>query len=119
MFERPVAEPVAALVVPLMERYDTVLAAATTSGKNFMPRIAALLDVMQISEIVEVKAPDTFVRLIYAGNAIQDGAVERPKKVITVRTAGFQAAENGGSADHRKPSSRRPIRGFRPTRARI
>src|SRR5690554_1678969 len=71
MFERALAEPMAALVVPLMERYDTAVAPATTSGKNFMPRIAALLDVMQISEIIEVKAPDTFVRLIYAGNTVQ------------------------------------------------
>ena len=98
MFERPLAEPMAALVVPLMERYDTVVAAATTSGKNYMPRIAALLDVMQISEIVEVKSSDTFVRLIYAGNAIQTVQSSDPKKVITVRTAGFQAAEEGGSA---------------------
>jgi electron transfer flavoprotein alpha subunit len=98
MFERALSEPMAALVVPLMERYDTVMAAATTSGKNFMPRIAALLDVMQISEIVEVKAPDTFVRLIYAGNAIQTVQSSDPKKVVTVRTAGFQATEEGGSA---------------------
>ena len=98
MFERLVAEPVAALVVPLMERYDTVLAAATTSGKNVMPRIAALLDVMQISEIVEVKSPDTFVRLIYAGSAVQTVQSSESKKVITVRTAGYQATDEGGSA---------------------
>jgi electron transfer flavoprotein alpha subunit len=98
MFERLVAEPLAALVVPMMENYDHVVAAATTSGKNVMPRIAALLDVMQVSEIVEVKSPDTFVRLIYAGNAIQEVQSGDPKKVITVRTAGFQATGEGGSA---------------------
>ena len=98
MFERPVAEPMAALVVPLMEHYDAVMAAATTSGKNFMPRIAALLDVMQISEIVEVKSPETFVRLIYAGNAIQEVQSSDAKKVITVRTAVYQATDDGGSA---------------------
>jgi electron transfer flavoprotein alpha subunit len=102
MFERPVAEPMAALVVPLMERYDVVLAAATTNGKNYMPRIAALLDVMQISEIVEVKSPDTFVRLIYAGNAVQTVQSSESKTVITVRTAAFQATEDGGSAEIEK-----------------
>jgi electron transfer flavoprotein alpha subunit len=102
MFKRPVAEPMAALVVPLMERYDTVVAAATTNGKNYMPRIAALLDVMQISEIVEVKSADTFVRLIYAGNAVQTVQSSEPKKVITVRTATFQATEDGGSAEIEK-----------------
>jgi len=98
MFERPVAEPMAALVVPLMERYDTLVAAATTNGKNFMPRIAALLDVMQVSEIVEVKAPDTFVRLIYAGNAIQTVQSGDAKKVVTVRTAAYQPTGDGGQA---------------------
>jgi electron transfer flavoprotein alpha subunit len=98
MFERPVAEPMAALVVPLMVRYDTLVAAATTSGKNFMPRIAALLDVMQVSEIVEVKAPDTFVRLIYAGNAIQTVQSGDAKKVVTVRTAAYQPTGEGGQA---------------------
>ena len=96
--ERPLAEPMAALVVPLMARYDVVIAPATTSGKNYMPRIAALLDVMQISEITEVNSPDTFVRLIYAGNAVQTVQSSEPKKVITVRTAAFQATGEGGSA---------------------
>jgi electron transfer flavoprotein alpha subunit len=98
MFERPLAEPMAALVVSLMERYDVVMAPATTNGKNYMPRIAALLDVMQISEVAEVKSPDTFVRLIYAGNAVQTVQSTEKKKVITVRTAAFQATEDGGSA---------------------
>jgi electron transfer flavoprotein alpha subunit len=78
------------------------VAAATTNGKNYMPRIAALLDVMQISEIVEVKSADTFVRLIYAGNAVQTVQSSEPKKVITVRTATFQATEDGGSAEIEK-----------------
>ena len=73
--------------------------AATGNGKNFMPRVAALLDVMQISDISEVKSPDTFVRLIYAGNAVQTVQSTDAKKVITVRTASFAAAGEGGSAD--------------------
>jgi electron transfer flavoprotein alpha subunit len=97
-FERPLAEPLAALVVSLAPSYDTIVAAATTNGKNYAPRIAALLDVMQISEITAVKSPDTFERLIYAGNAIQTVQSSEPKKVLTVRTAGFQATGQGGDA---------------------
>jgi electron transfer flavoprotein alpha subunit len=92
------AEPMAALIVPLMDGYDALVAAATTTGKNFMPRVAALLDVMQISEIMSVESADTFTRPIYAGNAIQTVQSSDPKKVITVRTASFQAAASGGSA---------------------
>jgi electron transfer flavoprotein alpha subunit len=98
LFERPLAEPMAALVVPLAPQYDTIVAPATTNGKNYAPRIAALLDVMQISEITAVKSPDTFERLIYAGNAIQTVQSSDPKKVLTVRTAGFQATGEGGNA---------------------
>ncbi len=92
------AEEVAALVVSLMPNYGAVVAAGTTSGKNIMPRVAALLDVMQISDIIAVKAPDTFDRPIYAGNAIQTVQSLDAKKVITVRTAAFPVAPNGGSA---------------------
>jgi electron transfer flavoprotein alpha subunit len=92
------AEPLAALVVSLAPNYDAILAASTTTGKNFMPRVAALLDVMQISEITKVVGPDTFERPIYAGNAIQTVRSRDPKKVITVRTANFQATGDGGSA---------------------
>jgi electron transfer flavoprotein alpha subunit len=97
--ERPLAEPMAALIVALAPAYDHIVAPATGNGKNFMPRVAALLDVMQISDISEVKSPDTFVRLIYAGNAVQTVQSTDHKKVITVRTASFAAAEEGGSAD--------------------
>jgi len=97
-YANQLAEPLAALIVPLMEGYDAVVAAATTTGKNVMPRVAALLDVMQISEIASVESPDTFTRPIYAGNAIQTVQSNDPKKVITVRTAGFQATGGGGSA---------------------
>ena len=97
-FPRMMAESMAALVVPLMENYDTVIAPATTSGKNCMPRIAAMLDVPQISEIIATKSPDTFERLIYAGNAIQTVQSSDAKKVITVRTAGYQGCDTGGSA---------------------
>jgi len=97
-FERPLAEAMAALVVPLMDSYDAVMAPATTNGKNCLPRIAALLDVAQISEITAVRAPDTFERLIYAGNAVQVVQSDQPKNVITVRTTTFQAAGEGGNA---------------------
>ena len=92
------AEPVAALVVSLAGSYDAIVAAATATGKNIMPRVAALLDVMQISEIIEVVSADTFKRPIYAGNAIQTVQSGDAKKVITVRTASFAAAATGGSA---------------------
>jgi electron transfer flavoprotein alpha subunit len=92
------AEPLAATIVALSDGYDTIIAAATSMGKNVLPRVAALLDVMQISEIVEVVSADTFKRPIYAGNAIQTVQSSDAKKVITVRTASFQAAGEGGSA---------------------
>ena len=92
------AEPLAALVVSLADGYDTILAAATSTGKTVMPRVAALLDVMQVSEIIAVLAPDTFKRPIYAGNAIQTVQSSDAKKVITVRTTAFQPIGEGGSA---------------------
>jgi electron transfer flavoprotein alpha subunit len=97
-YEHMLAEPTAALIVSLAQPYQTIVAAATTSGKNIMPRAAALLDVMQISEVIKIVAPDTFERPIYAGNAIQTVRSGDPKKVITVRTAAFQATGEGGSA---------------------
>ena len=97
-YENQLAEPVADLLVALAGDYDTLITAATTSGKNIMPRVAALLDVMQLSDITAVLAPDTFERPIYAGNAIQTVQSTDAKKVITVRTAGFASAEAGGSA---------------------
>ncbi len=97
-YEHMLAEPTAALIVSLAGPYETIMAPATTSGKNIMPRVAALLDVMQISEISKVVAPDTFERPVYAGNAIQTVRSLDPKKVITVRTAAFQATGEGGSA---------------------
>ncbi|MBU1313475.1 MAG: electron transfer flavoprotein subunit alpha/FixB family protein [Alphaproteobacteria bacterium] len=92
------AEPLADLIVSIAGDYDTLIAPATASAKNVMPRVAALLDVMQISEITEVISADTFKRPIYAGNAIQTVQSTDAKKVITVRTAAFQAAGEGGSA---------------------
>jgi electron transfer flavoprotein alpha subunit len=96
-YEHQLAEPTAALLVSLAGSYDALVAPATTSGKNVMPRVAALLDVMQISEITKVLGPDTFERLIYAGNAVQTVQSSDKKKVITVRTSTFQAAGEGGS----------------------
>ena len=92
------AEEMAALIVGLMPGYDAAIAASTASGKNFMPRVAALLDVMQISDVIKVVAPDTFERPIYAGNAIQTVQSSDKKKVITVRTTAFPAVGNSGSA---------------------
>ncbi len=98
-YEHMLAEPTAALVVSLAGPYEAILAPATTNGKNIMPRVAALLDVMQISEISKVVAPDTFERPIYAGNAIATVRSLDPKKIITVRTAAFQATTGtAGSA---------------------
>ena len=97
-YEHMLAEPVAALIVSLAPQYDAIVAPATTTGKNFMPRVAALLDVMQISDIVKVIAPDTFERLIYAGNAVQTVKSKDAKKLITVRTSTFQATPEGGAA---------------------
>ena len=96
--ENRLAEPLAATVVALADGYDTLIAPATTMGKNVMPRIAALLDVMQLSDVIEVVDAKTFKRPIYAGNAIQTVESTDAKKVITVRTASFQAAGEGGSA---------------------
>ncbi|MGO7780829.1 electron transfer flavoprotein subunit alpha/FixB family protein [Rhizobium ruizarguesonis] len=92
------AEPLADLIVSLSASYDTILSAATSVGKNVLPRVAALLDVAQVSEIIEVISSDTFKRPIYAGNAIQTVQATDAKKVITVRTASFAAAPEGGSA---------------------
>jgi electron transfer flavoprotein alpha subunit len=97
-YEHMLAEPVAALIVSLAPSYDAIVAPATTTGKNLMPRVAALLDVMQISDIVKVVAPDTFERLIYAGNAVQTVRSKDKIKVITVRISTFQATGEGGSA---------------------
>jgi electron transfer flavoprotein alpha subunit len=97
-YEHALAEPMAALIVSLAGPYATIVAPATTSGKNFMPRVAALLDVMQISDVIKVVAPDTFERPVYAGNAIQTVRSREAKTVITVRTAAFQATGQGGSA---------------------
>ena len=93
------AENLAALVVSIAGGYDYIIAAATGFGKNVCPRIAALLDTAQISEIVTVESPDTFVRPIYAGNGLATVQSKDAKKVITVRATGFDAvAAGGGSA---------------------
>ena len=96
--EHDLAEPLAALIVSLAGSYDAIVAPATSRFKNVMPRVAALLDVMQISEIIKVVSPDTFERPIYAGNAIHTVKSKDAKKVITVRTSTFGAAGEGGSA---------------------
>jgi electron transfer flavoprotein alpha subunit len=98
-YKDQLAENLAALVVGLAKDYSHVLAPATTFGKNFMPRVAALLDVAQVSDISAVKSPDTFVRPIYAGNALATVQSKDAIKVITVRSTGFDAVPaTGGSA---------------------
>ncbi|MFC3100619.1 electron transfer flavoprotein subunit alpha/FixB family protein [Altererythrobacter lauratis] len=93
------AENVSALIVPLMAGYDALVAPATSNGKNIAPRVAALLDVMQLSDIIAVEGPKTFRRPIYAGNAIATVESSDAKLVITVRTTGFaKAPATGGSA---------------------
>ena len=96
--EQRMAEPFAALIVSLASGYDGIVAAATTTGKNVMPRVAALLDVMQVSEVIAVEGADTFQRPIYAGNAIQTVQSTDKIKIVTVRTASFASAGEGGSA---------------------
>ncbi|TYC52600.1 electron transfer flavoprotein subunit alpha/FixB family protein [Rhodobacterales bacterium] len=96
--EHQLAEPTADLIVSMAGDYDAIVAPATANGKNTLPRVAALLDVMQISDITAVVDAETFERPIYAGNAIQTVKSTDGKKVITVRTSTFAAAEQGGSA---------------------
>ena len=97
--EHQLAEAVAPVAAKLMESHDAFVAPATTTGKNIAPRVAALLDVMQVSDILSVEGPDTFTRPIYAGNAIATVKSKDAKKVITVRTTAFdKAAAEGGSA---------------------
>jgi len=96
--KRQLAESMEAVIVPLMSGYDAVLAPDTTTHKNYMPRVAAKLDVQQISSVVSVESADTFVRPIYAGNAMATVQSTDAKKCVTVRTTAFAPAGEGGSA---------------------
>lgn len=98
LYEHPLAENLAPLITELAPAYSHVLAAATAVGKDVLPRVAALLDVQQISEIVKVESPDTFVRPIYAGNALETVQSADKIKVITVRGTAFDKVADGGSA---------------------
>ena len=98
VYDHDMAEPIAALIAKIAEPYDAIVASATTTGKNILPRVAALLDVAQVSDIIKVVSPDTFERPIYAGNAIQTVQAGEGKKVITVRGSTFQATGEGGDA---------------------
>ena len=97
-YEHALAEPLGTLILSLADSYGAIVSPATTTGKNVMPRVAALLDVMQISDIIKVVSPDTFERPIYAGNIIQTVKSTDTKKVITVRTSAFAAPSCGGSS---------------------
>ena len=97
-YEHQLAEPVSKLIAGLAGGYDGIVAAATASGRNIAPRVAALLDVMLISAVTKVLGPDTFERPIYAGNALQVVKSNDAKKVVTVQTAAFPATGAGGSA---------------------
>jgi electron transfer flavoprotein alpha subunit len=105
LYAHMVAETMEALILSLAANYDAILAPATTNGKNYMPRVAAKLDTPQISEIIKVASADTFERPIYAGNAIATVQAPDGKKVITVRTTAFKAAEQTGSAQVEKISA--------------
>ncbi len=98
LYAHGLAEPTAALIVSLSSAYSAIVGCATASAKNILPRVAALLDVMQVSEITKVISADTFERPIYAGNAIQTVQSTDKIKVITVRTAAFASAGEGGAA---------------------
>jgi electron transfer flavoprotein alpha subunit len=102
IYAKQLAEPMEALILSVADGYDAILAPATTTGKNFLPRVAAKLDVPQVSDIIKVVSPDTFERPIYAGNAIETLQAPAGKKVITVRTTTFAAAGEGGSASVEK-----------------
>ena len=95
-YDHDLAEPVGALIASIAGPYEVIIASASTTGKNVLPRVAALLDVAQVSDIIKVVSPNTFERPIYAGNAIQTVQTPGGKTVITVRTAAFKAAEEGG-----------------------
>src|SRR5882757_7679295 len=98
IYSKQLADPMQVLILSLADGYDAILAPATTTGKNILPRVAAKLDQPQISEILKVISPDTFERPIYAGNAIETVQAPGGKKIITVRTTGFAATAEGGSA---------------------
>jgi len=98
LYAHRLAETMETLILSVADKYDAILAPATTAGKNYLPRVAAKLDVPQVSEILKVIAPDTFERPIYAGNAIETLTAPAGKKVITVRTTAFKPAGDGGSA---------------------
>ncbi|MDN3653949.1 FAD-binding protein [Thalassotalea ponticola] len=98
-YEHQLAENISLLVTELASDYSHIVTSASTTGKNFMPRVAALLDVTQISDIIAVESADTFVRPIYAGNAIATVQSLDSKKVITVRATAFDAVESNGSAE--------------------
>jgi electron transfer flavoprotein alpha subunit len=97
-YEHQLAENIAALVTELGKDYSHILAAATTTGKNFLPRVAAMLDVAQISDVIAIESADTFVRPIYAGNAIATVKSADAIKVLTVRPAAFREAQTGNNA---------------------
>lgn len=97
-YQHQLAENIAPLVVELAEGFSHILTAATTTGKNFLPRVAALLDVAQISDVIAIESADTFVRPVYAGNALATVTSSDKVKVITVRPAAFAAAATGNSA---------------------
>ncbi|MGU3492975.1 electron transfer flavoprotein subunit alpha/FixB family protein [Xanthobacteraceae bacterium A53D] len=97
-YAHPLAEPVSALIIHLASAYAAIVAPATAHWKSVLPRVAASLDVMQVSDVVKILGPDTFERPIYAGNAIQVVRSNDPKRVLTIRTAAFASAGDGGNA---------------------
>jgi len=102
-YQNPIAENIAPIIISLSDNYSHILAPATTFGKNIMPRVAAILDIAQISDIIKIESKDTFVRPIYAGNALATVQSTDEKKIITVRPTSFeQALTEGGSGEIEK-----------------
>ena len=98
VYANQLAEPISALIVSLADHYETIMAAATANGRTILPRVAALLDVMQVSDVSRIIAPDTFERSTYAGNAVQTVQSSDKKRILTIRTTNFSAAGIGGAA---------------------
>ena len=100
-FQNPIAENISKIITSCAEEYTHILAPASTFGKNIMPRVAAILDVAQISDIIKIEGEDTFVRPIYAGNALATVQSQDSKKVITVRPTSFDAVSKEGGKDYK------------------
>ena len=113
-YQNYLPENLAPLVTKTAEKYDHIVASANTFGKNFMPRVAAALDISQVSDIIKVSSPDTFIRPIYAGNAFATVKSNDKKKCVTIRPTSFDPAEKSGGSGQRSHEANRFCGGLRP-----